>query len=45
MTIFKIFISVRKLSLKVSTAGWGAMHTAFSETHDHHIGVDASIGV
>ena len=45
MTISKNFISVRKLSLKVSTAGWGAMHTAFSETHDHHIGVGVSIGV
>ena len=45
MTISKNLLSVRKLSLKVGTAGWGAMHTAFSETHDHHIGVGASIGV
>ena len=38
-------VSVRKFGLKVGTAGWGAMHTAFSETNDHHIGVGASIGV
>ena len=44
MTISKNFISVRKFGLKVGTAGWGAMYTAFSETHDHHIGVGASIG-
>ena len=30
MTISKIFISVKKLSLKVGTAGWGAMHTGAS---------------
>ena len=45
MTISKNFISVRKFGLKVGTAGWGAMYTAFSETHDHHIGVGASINV
>ena len=45
MTISKNFISVRKFGLKVGTAGWGAMYTPFSETHDHHIGVGASIGV
>ena len=45
MTISNLFLSVRKLSLKVGTAGWGTMQTAFGETHDHHIGVGASIDV
>ena len=45
MMISKIFYKCKKIVTKSGTAGWGAMHTAFSETHDHHIGVGASIGV